>query len=154
MLQRMRFSSHPHARQDARHHAKSRYSLLAARKSLKRRLANCVLLGMAGLIVFLLSAHGARAQGTDPQPVLPAASDVSPEQLVIDGVSIEKGLSDFDVWSIAQDTTGFMLFGTRHGGLGRFDGYEIKSFRHEPENANSLAHNYVWSLLVDRAGTL
>jgi len=47
-----------------------------------------------------------------------------------------------------------MWFGTWYGGLARFDGYEFKVFQHEPRKPTSLAHNYVWTLLVDKTGTL
>ncbi len=41
-----------------------------------------------------------------------------------------------------------------YDGLNRYDGYNFKVFKKEPKNPNSLSHNFVKSLLVDREGTL
>jgi ligand-binding sensor domain-containing protein len=36
--------------------------------------------------------------------------------------------------------------------LNRYDGYQIKQYRHDPRNANSLGGDFVWSLLEDSRG--
>lgn len=66
-------------------------------------------------------------------------------------LSINDGLSHYDVTDIVQDKYGFIWIGT-HDGLNRYDGAEILSFRHDPEDPGSLGHNRVKSLNYD--GTL
>lgn len=49
------------------------------------------------------------------------------------------------ITSIAQTEDGFIWLGTQNGLL-RYDGYEFKSFFHDPNSNNSLPGNYVYSL--------
>ena len=62
-------------------------------------------------------------------------------------LSTTDGLSNFTVFSIAQDHQGFMWFGTMDG-LNRYDGKNIKVYRYNPENPYSLGNNYVNALQV------
>jgi diguanylate cyclase (GGDEF)-like protein len=70
-----------------------------------------------------------------------------------DRLMVEDGLSQGSANCIAQDAAGFIWFGTQDG-LNRYDGYEFTVFRHDPERPGSLAHNFVWDLLVDADGSL
>ncbi|MCF7829340.1 MAG: response regulator [Candidatus Marinimicrobia bacterium] len=63
------------------------------------------------------------------------------------------GLSQNRVQAIAEDHRGYIWFGTQDG-LNRFDGYQIKVFRHIPMDSTSLRNNYITSLVVDSAGVL
>lgn len=65
--------------------------------------------------------------------------------------TINNGLSQNLVYSITQDQTGFMWFGTKDG-LNRFDGYEFKIFHHDPFDSNSIAGNSISALLSDSKG--
>ena len=67
--------------------------------------------------------------------------------------NVEDGLSHQRILSIAQDTKGFMWFGTMDG-LNRYDGYEFKTYRHDPEDPNSLIDNWIESLFVDHEGVM
>ncbi|HXG00155.1 MAG TPA: two-component regulator propeller domain-containing protein, partial [Bacteroidota bacterium] len=85
-------------------------------------------------------------------PALGAQTDeraYAPEAIRFDRIGLEQGLSQSTVSAIAQDTHGFMWFGT-HDGLNRFDGYKITVFKHDPTDSNSLSHNTVWALMCDR----
>ena len=68
-------------------------------------------------------------------------------------ISVEQGLSNFTVTSIVQDRQGFLWFGTADG-LNKYDGYDFKIYKHDPEDSTSLPGQEVNCLLVDRAGTL
>jgi len=68
-------------------------------------------------------------------------------------LSIEQGLSDSHLRSIVQDQRGFLWFGTIDG-LNRYDGYEFRVFRHDPEDPRSLGASFVRALHVDRQGQL
>ncbi len=52
-------------------------------------------------------------------------------------LSVQDGLSQNEITSIAQDGYGFMWFGTR-GGLNRYDGYQFKHFKPSGEDLNSI----------------
>src|ERR1700754_4364519 len=56
--------------------------------------------------------------------------------------TIEQGLSQSSVFCIQQDRQGFMWFGTEDG-LNRYDGNEIKVYRHDPQNPASLSDNFI-----------
>src|SRR5271170_3670043 len=57
------------------------------------------------------------------------------------------------VRSIAQDRYGFMWFGTDDG-LYRYDGYNLKPYRHERGNPNSLSDDAVLVVYRDSTGIL
>ncbi|MBN9351607.1 MAG: response regulator [Chitinophagaceae bacterium] len=67
--------------------------------------------------------------------------------------TINNGLSQNLVYSITQDSTGFLWFGTKDG-LNRFDGYEFKSYHHDPFDSNSIADNAISALYTDKKGRL
>jgi signal transduction histidine kinase/ligand-binding sensor domain-containing protein len=68
-------------------------------------------------------------------------------------ISTSDGLSQTRVAQIVQDDRGFMWFGTQCG-LDRYDGYEFRSFVHDPRRSSSLSGVYIGSLLKDRSGVL
>jgi len=57
------------------------------------------------------------------------------------------------VYSLLEDRDGFLWVGTLDG-LGRYDGYEMIVFRHDPEDPSSISNNAVHVLLEDRRGVL
>ncbi len=46
-----------------------------------------------------------------------------------------------------------MWFGTRDG-LNRYDGYEFKVYRHDPDDENSISNNFIYALWEDALGDL
>jgi len=73
--------------------------------------------------------------------------------LIFENLSIEQGLSNNDVKTVIQDKTGFIWFGTDDG-LNRYDGYNFKIFRHDPEDSNSISDNSIWALMPDSKGNV
>jgi diguanylate cyclase (GGDEF)-like protein len=57
------------------------------------------------------------------------------------------------VTAIAQDTQGFLWFGTQSNLL-RWDGYQLRTYARNPDAAGSLPDNFIRSLLVDDRGQL
>lgn len=65
-------------------------------------------------------------------------------------------LSSNYVLSIAEDKQEYLWFGTWGGGLDRFDRRtgKFKVYRHDPSNPASLAADQIWSIFIDRDGTM
>ncbi len=66
---------------------------------------------------------------------------------------VEAGLSQGNVYAMLQDRHGFMWFATQDG-LNRWDGHEMKVFKHEPFDDTSLSSSIVVSLAEDERGAL
>jgi ligand-binding sensor domain-containing protein/signal transduction histidine kinase len=73
--------------------------------------------------------------------------------LRFDHISIEQGLSQNSVRVIFQDSIGFLWFGTEDG-LNRYDGYNFKTFKPDPDAINSLSDRFITSITEDRDGYL
>lgn len=61
-------------------------------------------------------------------------------------IGVENGLSHNTVFTIYQDQTGFMWFGTKDG-LNRYDGHQFKIFKNIPEDPKSIKNNNILSIL-------
>jgi ligand-binding sensor domain-containing protein/signal transduction histidine kinase len=75
------------------------------------------------------------------------------QEIKFQTLSIEHGLSQNTVYALAQDSLGFMWFGTKDG-LNQYDGYNFISHKNDPFEPNTLSDNLVQALYVDRAGIL
>ena len=69
-------------------------------------------------------------------------------------LTVEDGLASNVIFNVLQDRQGYLWMGTQGGGLLRYDGYEVKVFRHEEGNAASLSHDWVRALYESRDGSL
>jgi diguanylate cyclase (GGDEF)-like protein len=67
-------------------------------------------------------------------------------------ISVEQGLSQSSVHTIAQDKLGFLWMGT-DAGLNRYDGFRFQTF-HPENNGHSLAGDWIERIVPDRHGTL
>jgi len=72
---------------------------------------------------------------------------------LFDHITVENGLSHGTVFSIVQDETGFMWFGTPSG-LNKYDGYNFRIFRHNPEDPNSVSNDNAGNLYLDSSGNI
>ncbi|MEP6793073.1 MAG: two-component regulator propeller domain-containing protein, partial [Saprospiraceae bacterium] len=63
------------------------------------------------------------------------------------------GLDNILVYSMRQDSRGFLWLGTKEG-LNRFDGFQFKKYFAEKDNPNSLSHNKVFDILEYLPGLL
>lgn len=68
-------------------------------------------------------------------------------------INSELGLSTNTVLCISQDSKGFLWVGTIEG-LNRYDGYNFKIFKHNPDDSTSLGANSIYSIYEDKSGTL
>jgi len=71
----------------------------------------------------------------------------------IDRISLKEGLSNSEVRCIFQDRRGFLWFGT-YDGLNRYDGYDFKVYRNQPEDSSSIIHSYVNCIAQDARNNL
>jgi ligand-binding sensor domain-containing protein/signal transduction histidine kinase len=89
----------------------------------------------------------------------PALTRVSPASLPevcdcvlrFDHISIEQGLSQSSARVILQDSRGFLWFGTEDG-LNRYDGYNFKTFKPDPDVSSSLSDRWINSIVEDDQG--
>lgn len=68
--------------------------------------------------------------------------------LHFESYTINDGLSQGFISSIAQDKQGFMWFGTSDG-LNKYDGYTFTVFHHDPSNPASIASDDITCLFAD-----
>ena len=68
-------------------------------------------------------------------------------------ITSKNGLSQSEVYSFLEDSSGFMWFGTLDG-LNRYDGYNIITFNTEKGNPHSLSNNTIRSLAEDKYGRI
>ena len=83
-----------------------------------------------------------------------AVPEVWAQRLVFKHLQGSDGLSHAHVEAILQDQLGFMWFGTRGGGLNRYDGYEFVVYEHDPDDATSILSNNITGLYEDAKGDL
>jgi signal transduction histidine kinase/ligand-binding sensor domain-containing protein/CheY-like chemotaxis protein/HPt (histidine-containing phosphotransfer) domain-containing protein len=121
------------------------------------RLRPMFLSALGVLLPFCLSASGAGTQdrlaaslrnGFMKLPVVDR-QDIRFSHLSVDKESFQSGITG----GIAQDKYGFLWFGTNVG-LYRYDGYNLKTYRRDPDDPNSLSDDWVQSVCIDRAGIL
>ena len=72
---------------------------------------------------------------------------------VFSHLTVEDGLSNNTVGTICQDGDGRIWFGT-HGGLSRFDGYDIDIFKYNPSDSHSVQSNFINYLYTDWHGNV
>ncbi|TYP93514.1 ligand-binding sensor domain-containing protein [Fodinibius salinus] len=68
------------------------------------------------------------------------------QNIDFDNISLEEGLSQSVVTSIAQDDMGFLWLATQSG-LNRYDGKSFSLFTHNPDDSTSISNNWVTTLL-------
>lgn len=80
--------------------------------------------------------------------IFSAVSNVTNSEYYFRNMAVEDGLSQNMVYSIMQDKTGFIWFGTLDG-LNRYDGLRFKIFKRNNEDHSSIGSNKIISLLQD-----
>ena len=66
-------------------------------------------------------------------------------------IAMADGLAQSSIQAMAQCQDGFLWVGTQYG-LGRFDGYRFKTWRHQPEDPSSLSDSVINDLLLSPDG--
>ena len=68
-----------------------------------------------------------------------------------ESLRVADGLPSNAVYTLRQGADGYVWIGTQDG-LARYDGVDFRIWRHDPDDAGSLASNDVSALLIDRRG--
>lgn len=74
-------------------------------------------------------------------------------KLYVDRLGSQEGFSANYITCSFQDDDGFMWFGT-FAGLNRYDGYEVKEFKPDPQDLNSISGIRIFSIVDDAEGNL
>ncbi len=99
------------------------------------------------VLLLCLVPHSQAQQDTDP------ASDRR-QAIKFEHLTMEHGLSTNFSLGILQDSQGFIWFGTKDGGLNKYNGSEFAIYVHDPDDPNSLSNNYAFDLIEGQDGTL
>jgi diguanylate cyclase (GGDEF)-like protein/PAS domain S-box-containing protein len=75
------------------------------------------------------------------------------DPLLFRSIGKEQGLSQPSIIETFQSSDGYIWLATQDG-LNRYDGYELKIYKHEPANPNSISDNFIWSIAEDAQGSL
>ncbi len=94
------------------------------------------------LAIFLLAGSNSNAQ-----------EEISTPSFRIEIFDLPNGRLGNHVQAVAQDSFGFLWFGTQNG-LHRWDGYQFKTYINDAKDPNSIASNYIESIYVAKDGTL
>src|SRR4030042_3781428 len=70
-----------------------------------------------------------------------------------DHLTTTDGLSQDKIICLLRDQTGFLWIGTETG-LNKYDGKNIKIYKHDPDNPNSISNSFAQALLEDANGVL
>lgn len=81
-------------------------------------------------------------------------SNAQNSDIQFDHYTVEDGLSQNSVYSILQDSQGLMWFGTRTGGLNKFNGYSFTSYKKNMLDSLSISGNEILSLCEDKHGMI
>ncbi|MGE0078807.1 MAG: two-component regulator propeller domain-containing protein [Bacteroidales bacterium] len=71
----------------------------------------------------------------------------------INHFTVNQGLSQSVIYTIYQDSRGFIWVGTQDG-LNRFDGYSFVKYLHNPTDTNSISDSWIYSITEDKEGNL
>jgi ligand-binding sensor domain-containing protein/two-component sensor histidine kinase len=106
--------------------------------------------GIFAMLVLGDHSISAQTRTLDGPVKLPVVDqhDIRFVPLSVNGERFQKRVS-----GLAEDNYGFVWLGTNDG-LYRYDGYTLKPYRHDPNNARSLSDNTVFVVYKDRAGIL
>ena len=67
------------------------------------------------------------------------------DNIKIEHITLEQGISNNLIFSIYQDSKGIIWFGTMFG-LVKYDGVNYKTFRNDPLDSNSLSNDDIISI--------
>lgn len=85
--------------------------------------------------------------------VLAVTSELCAQDYKFSHIDVDRGLSQSVVNCVMQDAQGFMWFGTQEG-LNRYDGYNFKVYKRDPQDSNSLGNNFIYTIFQSKDGMI
>jgi signal transduction histidine kinase/ligand-binding sensor domain-containing protein/DNA-binding response OmpR family regulator len=86
-----------------------------------------------------------------PKEIIPQTN--SQQHLRFEHIGQKQGLAQKGISCFAQDKQGYLWLGTSNGLL-RYDGYEFRTFKHQPGDSTTIHRNEISALFVDSRGWL
>ena len=83
-----------------------------------------------------------------PATLFPLSDDYTFKQL-----TEADGLSQSTIWTMFQDSQGFLWFGTVEG-LNRYDGYEFRVYTNNPDDSTTISDEYISTIFEDSQNNL
>lgn len=102
-------------------------------------------------IIFSFIGQSLLAQPSPSGLASTGAGVRSPSLTFFDHIGYEQGLPNFHINALHLDCRGFLWIGT-NGGLCRFDGHEMKVYRHNDADSTTIHADEIASLLEDEDG--
>src|SRR6185503_14571391 len=116
-----------------------------------KRLTSVSILTIFILFLSPLSS-GTAAHSTDPASNI--YPNIAPGSIVqFEHLTIEDGLSQNAGLAIFQDSKGYLWIGSQDG-LNRYDGFNFKIYKQDPEDPSSISHNSILAITEDKDGYL
>jgi signal transduction histidine kinase/ligand-binding sensor domain-containing protein/ActR/RegA family two-component response regulator len=110
-----------------------------------------ILLTLILLFLFGFSSLPSHAQdGSESSPINLSAIK---QPAIFEHFTINEGLPANQIYNVLQGRQGFIWIATLEG-LSKFDGSEFTNYTHDPDNPNSLASNFMWTMREDSDGIL
>lgn len=85
--------------------------------------------------------------------LLPLKAVAQHAQLKFEKLTTDDGLSHSHIYTIFQDSRGFLWFGSRDG-LNKYDGGKVTVFRNDPDDSTSIGNGQIRKIAEDSYGNL
>ncbi len=106
------------------------------------------------VITLFVSPFSASTLALPAETASNARSETVPGSIIrFEHLTIEHGLSQNAGVVIFQDSKGYLWIGTQDG-LNRYDGFNFKIYKHDPDDPTSISHNSILSIEEDMDGYL
>ena len=106
------------------------------------------------IFILFLSPLSTGTAAHSTEAALSPDSNLAPGSIVqFEHLTIENGLSQNAGLAIFQDSKGYLWIGSQDG-LNRYNGFDFKVYKHDPEDPRSISHNSILAITEDKDGYL
>jgi ligand-binding sensor domain-containing protein len=109
--------------------------------------------GNSRLFLLFILAFSINSPARDDKSPGRRSSDGSGPKILFNRIPTELGLSQNVITCRWQDKAGFLWFGTKDG-LNRFDGYQFKVYRQNPNDPTSISDSSITAIFEDKKGRM
>jgi PAS domain S-box-containing protein len=112
------------------------------------------LISILTISILFISPFSTGTASHSAETTLSIDPNIAPGSIVqFEHLSIEDGLSQNAGLAIFQDSKGYLWIGSQDG-LNRYDGFDFKIFKHDPDDPNSISQNSILAITEDKDGYL